>query len=162
CPVLAPSLDGAVAAAWAVSEVLKPERKPLDIQVTATEAGIDMDVRGSGVLNAARMTALAQLADKHRLARLTRDGELIAELPAPAGRPRAQAVRRRGVRPAAPGRRSAGPRACQKHGAHRRGGVLQPGNLRARCAHSHRWRLSPQRGDAGRPVPAFGPCRDRG
>src|SRR5258707_1089213 len=65
CPVLAPSLDGAVAAAWAVSEVLKPERKPLDIQVTATESGIDMDVRGSGTLNAARMTALAQLADKH-------------------------------------------------------------------------------------------------
>jgi 23S rRNA (uracil1939-C5)-methyltransferase len=83
CPVLAPSLDGAVAAAWAVSEVLKPERKPLDIQVTATEAGIDIDVRGSGALNAARMTALAQLADKHRLARLTRHGELIAQRATP-------------------------------------------------------------------------------
>ena len=83
CPVLTPSLDGAVAAAWAVSEVLKPERKPLDIQVTATEAGIDMDVRGSGALNAARMTALAKLAEKHRLARLTRHGELIAQRAAP-------------------------------------------------------------------------------
>ena len=83
CPVLAPSLDGAVAAAWAVAEILKPERKPLDIQVTATEAGIDMDVRGSGTLNAARMTTLAQLADKHRLARLTRHGELIAQRAAP-------------------------------------------------------------------------------
>jgi 23S rRNA (uracil1939-C5)-methyltransferase len=83
CPVLAPTLDGAIAAAWAVSEVLKPERKPLDIQVTATEAGIDMDVRGSGALNAARMTALAKLADKHRLARLTRHGELIAQRTAP-------------------------------------------------------------------------------
>jgi 23S rRNA (uracil1939-C5)-methyltransferase len=83
CPVLAPSLDGAVAAAWAVAEILKPERKPLDIQVTATEAGIDMDVRGSGALNAARMTALAQLADKHRLARLTRHGELIAQRAVP-------------------------------------------------------------------------------
>jgi 23S rRNA (uracil1939-C5)-methyltransferase len=83
CPVLTRSLDGAVAAAWAVSEVLKPERKPLDIQVTATEAGIDMDVRGSGALNAARMTALAKLAEKHRLARLTRHGELIAQRAAP-------------------------------------------------------------------------------
>ena len=83
CPVLTPSLDGAVAAAWAVSEVLKPESKPLDIQVTATESGIDMDVRGSGALNSARMTALAKLADKHRLARITRHGELIAKRAAP-------------------------------------------------------------------------------
>ena len=83
CPVLTPLLDGAVAAAWAVSEILKPERKPLDIQVTSTEAGIDMDVRGSGALNTARMTALAKLAEKHRLARLTRHGELIAQRAAP-------------------------------------------------------------------------------
>jgi 23S rRNA (uracil1939-C5)-methyltransferase len=83
CPILAPALDGAVAAAWAVSEILKPEKKPLDIQVTATEAGIDMDVRGSGALNPARMTALAQAAGKHRLARLTRHGELVAQRAAP-------------------------------------------------------------------------------
>ncbi len=83
CPILAPALDGAVTAAWAVSEILKPERKPLDIQVTATEAGIDMDVRGSGPLNPARMTALAQAAAKHRLARLTRHGELAAQRAAP-------------------------------------------------------------------------------
>ena len=48
CPVLAPSLDGAIAAAWAVAEALEPQKKPLDIQATATDAGIDMDVRGSG------------------------------------------------------------------------------------------------------------------
>src|SRR4051794_21520082 len=50
CPVLAPSLDGAIAAAWAVAEALEPTRKPLDIQVTASEAGLDIDVRGSGPL----------------------------------------------------------------------------------------------------------------
>jgi len=83
CPILAPALDGAIAAAWAVSEILKPEKKPLDIQVTATEAGIDMDVRGSGALNPARMTALAQATGKHRLARLTRHGELVAQRAAP-------------------------------------------------------------------------------
>ena len=33
CPVLAPSLDGAIQAAWAIAEALEPERKPLDIQV---------------------------------------------------------------------------------------------------------------------------------
>jgi 23S rRNA (uracil1939-C5)-methyltransferase len=83
CPVLAPSLDGAIKAAWAVAEALTPERKPLDIQVTSSEAGIDMDVRGSGQLNAARMSALAKIADAHKLARLTRHGELIAQRAAP-------------------------------------------------------------------------------
>jgi 23S rRNA (uracil1939-C5)-methyltransferase len=84
CPVLAPSLDGAIPAAWAVAEALGPQSKPLDIQVTATDVGIDMDVRGSGPLSPSRMTALAKLAATHRLARLTRHGELIAQRAAPA------------------------------------------------------------------------------
>ncbi len=79
CPVLAPSLDGAIAAAWAIAEELKPERKPLDIQATATEAGLDIDVRGSGELSAARTANLARIAQAHRLARLTRHGDLIAQ-----------------------------------------------------------------------------------
>ena len=83
CPVLARALDGAIKAAWAVAEALAAEGKPLDIQVTASEAGIDMDVRGSGPLNAARMSALAKIADTHRLARLTRHGELIAQRATP-------------------------------------------------------------------------------
>jgi 23S rRNA (uracil1939-C5)-methyltransferase len=83
CPVLAPSLDGAVPAAWAIAEALKPQHKPLDIQVTATDSGIDMDVRGSGALNSARMGVLARLAATHKLARLTRHGELIAQRATP-------------------------------------------------------------------------------
>ena len=91
CPVLAPSLDGAIPAAWAIAEALKPQNKPLDIQVTATDSGIDMDVRGSGALNSARTGALARLAATHKLARLTRHGELIAQRSTPtvmAGRAR--------------------------------------------------------------------------
>jgi 23S rRNA (uracil1939-C5)-methyltransferase len=79
CPVLAPSLKGAIEAAWAIAEALAGERKPLDIQVTASEAGLDIDVRGSGPLTPARMTELARLADAHRLARLTRHGEIVAQ-----------------------------------------------------------------------------------
>jgi 23S rRNA (uracil1939-C5)-methyltransferase len=79
CPVLAPSLDGAIAAAWAVAEVLEPTRKPLDIQVTASEAGLDIDVRGSGSLAPARVAELAQVAERLKLARLTRHGELVAQ-----------------------------------------------------------------------------------
>jgi 23S rRNA (uracil1939-C5)-methyltransferase len=83
CPVLAPSLDGAIAAAWAVAEALAPQKKPLDIQATATDAGIDMDVRGSGPLNSARTGVMARLAATHKLARLTRHGELIAQRATP-------------------------------------------------------------------------------
>jgi 23S rRNA (uracil1939-C5)-methyltransferase len=79
CPILAPGLAGAIEAAWAIGEMLKRESKPLDIQVTATDSGLDVDLRGSGPLSPGQMTALAQLADKHRLARLTRHGDLVAQ-----------------------------------------------------------------------------------
>jgi 23S rRNA (uracil1939-C5)-methyltransferase len=79
CPVLAPSLAGAIEACWAIAEALGGQGKPLDIQVTATENGLDVDVRGSGPLPPGRMTELARLADRHRLARLTRHGDLVAQ-----------------------------------------------------------------------------------
>jgi 23S rRNA (uracil1939-C5)-methyltransferase len=82
CPVLAPSLAGALPAAWAIAEAIGPG-KPLDIQMTATDAGLDIDVRGSGPLGPRHTAALARLAETHRLARLTRHGELIVQRAAP-------------------------------------------------------------------------------
>jgi len=79
CPVLAKSLDGAVKAAWAVAEALDPADKPLDIQATATDAGLDIDVRGSGPLAPPLTAALARVAQLHDLARITRHGELVAQ-----------------------------------------------------------------------------------
>jgi 23S rRNA (uracil1939-C5)-methyltransferase len=79
CPILAPGLRGALQAAWAIAETLKPAGKPLDIQATATDAGLDVDVRGSGTLSAEQRTALARLVASHNLARLTRHGELVAQ-----------------------------------------------------------------------------------
>ena len=79
CPVLAKSLDGALNAAWAIAEALTPAEKPLDIQATATDAGLDIDVRGSGPLTAPLTAALARIAAMHNLARLTRHGELVAQ-----------------------------------------------------------------------------------
>jgi 23S rRNA (uracil1939-C5)-methyltransferase len=79
CPILTPALHGALAAARAIAEVLRRERKPLDIQVTATDGGLDVDVRGSGPLNTKRTSQLAQAAEEHRLARLTRHGELVIQ-----------------------------------------------------------------------------------
>ncbi len=83
CPILAPGLDGAIRAAWAIAETIGVLGKPLDIQVTASDAGLDVDVRGSGALNAALMSALAAVAGQHRLARLTRHGELVIQRAAP-------------------------------------------------------------------------------
>ncbi len=79
CPILAPGLDGAIPAAWAIAEILKPTNKPLDIQVTATDSGMDVDVRGSGPLSSGRTTALAGVVEKYKLARITRHGELVAQ-----------------------------------------------------------------------------------
>jgi len=83
CPVLAKSLDGALKAAWAIAELLDATRKPLDIQVTATDTGLDVDVRGSGPLTPKSIAALARVAAGQNLARLTRHGELIAQARAP-------------------------------------------------------------------------------
>ena len=77
CPILDPKMDGAIEAAWAVAEPLIVIGKPLDIQVTATDSGLDIDVRGSGPLSTALITRLSRVAEQHRLARLTRHGELI-------------------------------------------------------------------------------------
>ena len=77
CPILDPALEGALDAAWAIAEALKPSRKPLDIQFTATDGGLDVDVRGSGPIGTAMTAQLSAIAQQHRLARLTRHGELV-------------------------------------------------------------------------------------
>jgi 23S rRNA (uracil1939-C5)-methyltransferase len=79
CPVLAKSLDGALKAAWDIAELMNSIGKPLDIQMTATDEGLDIDVRGSGPLTAPATAALARLVAQQNLARLTRHGELIAQ-----------------------------------------------------------------------------------
>ncbi|MBY0380462.1 MAG: RNA methyltransferase [Xanthobacteraceae bacterium] len=79
CPIFSPDMQGAVQAANAVAELLKPIQKPLDIQISATLNGLDIDVRGSGPLDTATMTRLSNLARDHRLSRLTRHGELVLQ-----------------------------------------------------------------------------------
>ena len=78
CPVIAKSLDGAIEAAWEITDALGPASKPLDLQVTATDTGLDIDVRGSGPLSTALVSSLARVAHKRDLARVTRHGELVA------------------------------------------------------------------------------------
>jgi 23S rRNA (uracil1939-C5)-methyltransferase len=77
CPILDPGLSGALDAGWAVAEPLISTGKPLDIQITATDSGLDIDMRGSGPLPAPMIATLSRVAEQHRLARLTRHGELV-------------------------------------------------------------------------------------
>ena len=77
CPILDPAMRGAIEVANDIAELLKPVSKPLDLQITAADNGLDIDVRGSGPLSTAMLSQLSKLAEKHGLARLTRHGELV-------------------------------------------------------------------------------------
>jgi 23S rRNA (uracil1939-C5)-methyltransferase len=78
CPLLAPELEGALPAARAIAAILAPRGKPLDIAVTATLGGLDVELRGAGPLDDEETSALIAAADAHDLARLTNHGRLVA------------------------------------------------------------------------------------
>ena len=84
CPVLAPSMNGLIEAAWKIAEALSPLGKPLDIHATGTLNGLDIDVRGSGPLDSRHLAALARVAGSGRIARITRHGEMVTQTVVPA------------------------------------------------------------------------------
>jgi 23S rRNA (uracil1939-C5)-methyltransferase len=79
CPLLVPGLARAVPAVRATAEVLRPLKKPLDAQVTATGDGLDIDLRGPGRLPEPLRLALVELAATQDLARLSLHGEVLVE-----------------------------------------------------------------------------------
>ena len=83
CPILAPSLSNALPAARAVAQVLNQLAKPLDIVVTASLEGLDVDFRGPGKLAFEITQALISLAGKLDLARISNHGEILIERRAP-------------------------------------------------------------------------------
>jgi 23S rRNA (uracil1939-C5)-methyltransferase len=76
CPVLAPSMDGALPAARAIAQALA-SGKPLDILVTTTASGLDVDLKGHGALGEAETQALVRLGLAHDLARLSNHGTIV-------------------------------------------------------------------------------------
>ncbi len=84
CPILDPALERMFAIAARLAEALEVSNKPLDIQFTKTLGGLDVDVRGSGPPDAAAIARLGAIAAEEKLARLTRHGELLAQLAEPA------------------------------------------------------------------------------
>ena len=79
CPLFSPGMAGAIAAARALSGDLRGLMKPLDIGVTATLDGLDVDLRGSGPLERAEAQKLARTADALDLARVSNHGEVVIE-----------------------------------------------------------------------------------
>ncbi|MGO4704662.1 class I SAM-dependent RNA methyltransferase [Microvirga sp. 2MCAF38] len=85
CPIVVPSLQReAPRVARVIGERLKASRKPLDIQLTATETGLDVDIRGHGPLNDRKRFELIELAGELDLSRLSLHGDVIVERRPPA------------------------------------------------------------------------------
>jgi 23S rRNA (uracil1939-C5)-methyltransferase len=79
CPILSPGMAGAIQAAHAAATVLIPLEKPLDIVVTSTLEGLDVDLRGTGTLDFGYMQALITVAARFDLARISNHGVTIIE-----------------------------------------------------------------------------------
>ncbi len=83
CPILSPQMAGALPAARTIAATLHASRKPLDILVTATLTGLDIDIKGHGPLTPTLVDALIGLAEAHDLARLSNHGLRVIERRAP-------------------------------------------------------------------------------
>ncbi|MBX9759397.1 MAG: TRAM domain-containing protein [Beijerinckiaceae bacterium] len=83
CPVLAPQMAGAPRAAHAIATALVGLNKPLDILITATDTGLDIDFRGTGEIDAPHRQKLLAEADRLDLARLSNHGTVLIERRAP-------------------------------------------------------------------------------
>ena len=83
CPIFAPALAGATVAARALARNLRGVGKPLDIGVTATLDGLDVDIRGSGPLGLVETRKLIATAEALDLARVSNHGATVIERRAP-------------------------------------------------------------------------------
>jgi 23S rRNA (uracil1939-C5)-methyltransferase len=79
CPILAPQMRGALAAAHAVAGALGAAQTPLDISVTAALSGLDIDIRGHGPMRAAQIQSLVGVAEAQDLARIANDRLCLVE-----------------------------------------------------------------------------------
>jgi 23S rRNA (uracil1939-C5)-methyltransferase len=79
CPILAPSLQAAPQIAQKVARALAVAAKPLDILITSTLSGLDIDLRGHGTLTPAETQALVRIANADDLARISNHGVRVIE-----------------------------------------------------------------------------------
>lgn len=78
CHLLEPDLLAAVPVAEALALAGASRKAPLAVTITVSDAGLDILVRNGKPLDGPLRIELAQLAEKHRIARLTWDDEPVA------------------------------------------------------------------------------------
>ncbi|WP_131194132.1 class I SAM-dependent RNA methyltransferase [Lichenihabitans psoromatis] len=83
CPILSPDMADALDASRAIATALASTGKPLDILVTATQSGLDIDLRGCGPLDDPTTARLIAVGAAHRCARISNHGEVVIESRAP-------------------------------------------------------------------------------
>jgi 23S rRNA (uracil1939-C5)-methyltransferase len=86
CPVLTPGLQAALARLRALAEGLAPKGDTIDLAVTETPTGIDVDVRNAGKMDRFErrgLERLGQLADSAQIGRLTLHGEVAVSRVSP-------------------------------------------------------------------------------
>lgn len=83
CPILAPAMAGALPAARGLADAVAGCGKPLDLVITATDTGLDVDLRGLGAADDERTRTLVAAAERYDLARLSNHGEVLVEARAP-------------------------------------------------------------------------------
>ncbi len=79
CPLFAPAMAGAIGAARALAADLRGLMKPLDIGVTATLEGLDVDLRGAGPLGLSETLKLVRTAEALDLARVSNHSAVVVE-----------------------------------------------------------------------------------
>lgn len=83
CPITVPDLHRAPAVAERLGPLAKAGGKPLDVAVTATAGGLDVELRGGGPVAAPVRQALIEAAQALDLARLAIHGDLLVERRSP-------------------------------------------------------------------------------
>lgn len=83
CPVLAPSMGRALPAGRALAQALAGSGRPLDILITATASGLDVDLKGHGPLSEAETQKLIGIAGAYDLARVSNHGLSVISRRAP-------------------------------------------------------------------------------
>jgi 23S rRNA (uracil1939-C5)-methyltransferase len=83
CPLLVPTLAPVPDIARQIGHILRGLGKPLDLQATACNQGLDLDLRGAGPIPDLFRQRLIALARDHDLARLTLHGERLIEARTP-------------------------------------------------------------------------------
>ncbi|UDL95030.1 RNA methyltransferase [Lichenihabitans sp. PAMC28606] len=83
CPILSPDMADALDTSRSIATALASTGKPLDILVTATQSGLDIDLRGCGPLDDATTARLIAVGAAHRCARISNHGEVVIESRAP-------------------------------------------------------------------------------